>query len=104
MRDGEGIRKNIGPGYVPLQAVIRRQILRDVDGLAVGPQVLQIVIGAGIGHKHMHDDVRVVQQDPVLGVEALGADGLDALLGKRELTSSASDPTCVVEVPEAMTK
>ena len=104
MRDGEGIRKNIGPGYVPLQAVIRRQILRDVDGLAVGPQVLQIVIGAGVGHKHMHDDIRVIQQDPVLGVEASVLMGSMPFWESANSTSSASDPTCVVEVPEAMTK
>ena len=78
-------RKGGRTAPLTLQTIIRRQILRDVDGLAVGPQVLQIVVGAGVGHEHMHDDVRVVQQDPVLRVEALGAQRLDALLGKLEL-------------------
>ena len=44
--------------------------------------MFQIIVGAGVGHKDVHDDAGIIQQHPVLGVEALGGVGLDALLRK----------------------
>ena len=44
--------------------------------------MLQIVIGASVGHEYVHDDVGIIQQHPVLGVVALRAVGLQTLLGK----------------------
>ena len=65
-----------------LQTVIRGQVLRDVDGLTVGPQVLEVVVGAGVGDEDVDDDAGIVQQHPVLGVKTLRGVGLDAALGK----------------------
>ena len=44
--------------------------------------MFQIIVGAGVGHKDVHDAAGIIQQHPVLGVEALGGVGLDALLRK----------------------
>ena len=50
-----------------------------VHFLAVGPEALQVVEISGVFMEHVDDDVRIVQNDPVLAMIPLDPVGLDAL-------------------------
>ena len=76
------------------------EVLGDINGLTICPQVLQIVIGAGVGHEYVHDDVGIIQQHPVLGVVALQHGGLRLPIDRRLIPQfSAASSHAWVSVP-----
>ena len=42
------------------KGAVRGEVLGDINGLTICPQVLQIVIGAGVGYEYVHDDVGII--------------------------------------------